>query len=569
MSRSFLRQDTQISASFNFDDALTAGLNLQSSSYSLEDDLNSIRSQLRLILHSTGSGKWYSGLTTTDYGGARGLDQLGTDLEDIERKRLIYRVQKNTVGLKVPTGQNYVTLSVGSGFAPGYVAAVSTGMSGTVVSSLSGSQFNVWSSASQTGNNVLVPKNLVVVVSASTGNPIQSEGGTGFDIYALLQVSSSVADGDTFDDSTKTIQLSFVKTNDARNGLVSASIADIEGRTIQYSYARRIPLDNIPDDAYLDNVFVDVIADISSSINSVVSASIAVLSSSIINIVNNSLMSGVLNTTVVNIISYSAGQYVTLNQVINNQTGTVNTNNDIQINLATNTSWSFSNSSGSNIFNVNNGANNSGSVYFNVDYFNVVNNYLATFMSGIQVSISGNYITINNGTIVSSGSLSVGAGSGSNLNLSGGFGITITDDGKTNSTYTNTFYIASGTNEWNQFVTNFGQVSLFQALNELSQSITGSKGQRKATAVVTTTVNADVNVTYPTNLDAPLLNFAAYPSASFVSGVNVYVNGQLQRPGANGSDNHDVYPGTTSTSGDLKFEFKLHKDDVITMIIVN
>ena len=143
------------------------------------------------------------------------------------------------------------------------------------------------------------------------------------------------------------------------------------------------------------------------------------------------------------------------------------------------------------------------------------------------------------------------------------------DGNKQFSTYTADFKLADSVSDWNQYVTSFGQISLFDALQILSQSITGAKGQLKATAVVTAKTNADVNITYPTNLDAPLLNYSAYPSASFVSGVNVFLNGQLLRGATNGGDNHDVYPGVSPVSGDLRFEFKLDIGDVITMIIPN
>lgn len=537
MSRSFLRQATQISASVDFTDALAAGLSLQSSSYTLEDDLNAVRSQLRRILYSTSSnGKWYDDVPSTTLGGPRGLFQLGGDLEDLERKRLVYRVQKNTVGLRVPIGQNYVTLSVGAGFAPGFLAAVSTAMTGTVVSLLSGSQYNVHSMELQSGSNALVPKNLVVVVSSSTGNPIQSDNGQGFDVYALLQASGSVADGDTFDDVTKRVQLSFVKSNPSRTGLVSASIADIEGRFIQYSYARRVALDEIPDDAYLDGVFVDVVADISAT----VAAALSSLSAS-----------------------------VSLDSAIDNQVGpATQTDRNIVVRISSPYQWAFANSTGTRHFFQADAV--SASVSFDIDSFTVNNVNTANFLNAVRTSVSGNWVQMGSGQVQSSGTLLVNSATGSNLVLSGGNFLVMADGNKRFSNYTIDFKLADSVSDWNQYVTSFGQISLFDALQFLSQSITGAKGQLKATAVVTANnVNANVNVTYPTNLDAPLLNFAAYPSASFVSGVNVYVNGQLVRGASNGGENHDVYPGDNLSTGDLKFEFKLHRDDVITMIIPN
>lgn len=535
MSRSFLRQATQISASVDFDDALASGLSLQSSSYTIESDLNSLRSQVRRILYSTGSGKWYDGLPATTFGGARGIQQLGSDLEDIEQKRLVYRIQKNVAGLVVPAGQNYVTLSVGSGFAPGFIAAVSATATGSIVSLIPGGGYNVHDMALQSGSNPLTPKNLVIVVSSSTGNPIQANNGQGFDIYALLQVSSSVGDGDVFDDSTKRIQLSFVQANAARTGLVPASISDIQGRTIQYSYTRRVNLDAIPDDAYLDGIFVDVVADISST----VASALASLSAS-----------------------------VSLDSAIDNQVGAATqTDRNIEIRMTSPFSWSFANSTGARRFLEVNSAGEW--VKFDINYFDVLNTNTAQFLNQIRTSVSGNWVQMGAGQVQSSGTLLVNSATGSNLIISGGNALVMADGNKQFSTYTADFKLADSVADWNQYVTSFGQISLFDALQALSQSITGSKGQMKRTGVVTAKVNPDVNVTYPTNLDAPLLDFSSYPSASFVSGVNVYLNGQLQRGGMNGAANHDVYPGTSLASGDLKFEFKLEVGDVITMVIVN
>lgn len=489
---------------------------------------------MRMVLHSTGSGKWYSSLTSTTFGGARGLDQLGSDLEDIERKKLIYRVQKSVTGLVVPNGQNYVTLSVGAGFAPSYVAAVSAEATGSIVASLSGSLFNVHNMVLQSGSNVLLPKNLVVVVSASTGNPLQSFS-DGTDIYALMQVSSSVADGDTFDDVTKRVQLSFVKANSTRTGLISASISDVQGKQIQYSYPRRIVFDEIPDDAYLDSIFVDMVTDLSSALAS----AIASISSSI-----------------------------SLDSAIDNQIGAATqTDRHIEIRMTSPFSWSFTNAGGTRHFlEVNAGGQ---WVKFDVDNFDVLNTNTAQFLNSLRTNVSGNWVQLSAGTVQASGSLIVMSATGSNLVLSSGADLVMGDGYKLASTYTSNFVLANSVADWNTYVTDFGQISLFDALHFLSQSMTGSKGQMRRDAVVLSTQNADTNITYPTNLDAPLLNFSSYPSSSFVSGVLVYVNGQLQRNGQDGAANHDVYPGTAPANGDLKFEFKIHKDDVITMIIPN
>ena len=71
-----------------------------------------------------------------------------------------------------------------------------------------------------------------------------------------------------------------------------------------------------------------------------------------------------------------------------------------------------------------------------------------------------------------------------------------------------------------------------------------------------------------TNLDAQL---GDYSSVTFLTDVDVYLNGALLRNGANAAANNDVYPGTSPANGQLKFEFGLvaspGNPDVITMII--
>jgi len=89
----------------------------------------------------------------------------------------------------------------------------------------------------------------------------------------------------------------------------------------------------------------------------------------------------------------------------------------------------------------------------------------------------------------------------------------------------------------------------------------------KTVGVTTGAISANTNVsgtTTPVNLDATL---GDYSGVTFVTKVNVYVNGALQRNGADASANFDVYPGTDTSSGDLKFENALRSGDTIVMEI--
>ncbi len=85
-----------------------------------------------------------------------------------------------------------------------------------------------------------------------------------------------------------------------------------------------------------------------------------------------------------------------------------------------------------------------------------------------------------------------------------------------------------------------------------------------ATVTADTAANANVGgVSGGTNLDAQLPDLSA---GNFLTDYDVYVNGQIQRPGADASANNDYYPGTSLANGQLMFEFAVTTGDVICVI---
>jgi hypothetical protein len=46
-------------------------------------------------------------------------------------------------------------------------------------------------------------------------------------------------------------------------------------------------------------------------------------------------------------------------------------------------------------------------------------------------------------------------------------------------------------------------------------------------------------------------------SGTFLTDYDVFLNGNLLRPGADASANNDYYPGTSLANGQLRFEFDL------------
>lgn len=109
-----------------------------------------------------------------------------------------------------------------------------------------------------------------------------------------------------------------------------------------------------------------------------------------------------------------------------------------------------------------------------------------------------------------------------------------------------------------------GDRALLDAIVQAANSVTRSKTY----ANVTTTVNAGVDVGGiggGANLDAQLPDMS---TGAFLTDYDVYLNGQLQRPGANVGANMDYYPGTSLADGQIKFNSpkKLRSGDVLCVI---
>lgn len=252
MGRTLLRQASQIQPSKTFDDSLAAGSSLESGSTDIESDLNALRSQLSRILNATGTRNWYEDIP--EVGGVkRSLEQLSTDLNSIEGKKSLYRVQVLT-DVTVTAAQNWEVLNVASSESPTQTAAVGAGTaSGAVVAALAG-DVGSHSLNEVAGLNALNPKNLVIVRDATTGDAILSGGKQ---VYGLIQCENGVVDGDTFNDTDKQVQISFVIENTTADDLIACPVVDIAGKSINYSYVRRLDFESIPEDAYLSGVFTD------------------------------------------------------------------------------------------------------------------------------------------------------------------------------------------------------------------------------------------------------------------------------------------------------------------------
>lgn len=521
MGRTFIQQDTQIYPSATYDDTLAAGSTLQSGAANLQDDLNGLRAQMKRVLHAGAAGNWYDAIPFPGGSSARGIEQLATDLFDVERKRLLFRTEVLT-DVTVPASQNWVVLSVASSETPSQTAAVDASTAEGAIVALHTGTFGSHALDEVTGPNAIRPKNLCVVRLASTGQPIQSANGK--DVYALLQ-SEVATDGHTFNDTTQQVQLSFVRENSAGTDLEAVPVADIENKAINYSYARRIYFDNIPEESFLSGAFVD----------------------------------------------QTAVTDVTLDRAIDNQSGAATQAQNIRWQITDTFSLDFEDSAGTrDLFKIA-PASGGDAISFNTDDWTLTNTNTATMTNGLAVDTSGTQINLGAtaGQIDSAGALTVLSGGSSDLTLRSANEMFLDDVNQTGSTWAQTsgIKLSDTTQEWDDFETAFGEVSLLRAIY-----LARGGARTKGVAVVTAgTISANTNVTGAggtPNIDAQL---PAYTGGDFVAKVDVYLNGVLLRNGADASANHDVYPGTTPANGDLMFEFGLKggsKPDVITMVVV-
>jgi hypothetical protein len=521
MGRTFLQQDTQIYASDAYNDAVSPGSTLQTSAANLQDDLNAIRSQLRRILRASSAGNWYDDVPFPGGSTARGIEQLASDLFDIERKRVLFRTQVLT-DVTVPAAQNYVVLSVSGSQTPTQVAAVDSSTSaGAIVAAYVGTFGTAHTLDEVTGSNAISPKNLCIVRDAATGSPIKSSGK---DVYALLQ-SESAVDGHTFNDTTQQVQLSFVRENSAGNDLEAVPASDVQNRSINYAYARRIFFDNIPEEAFLGGAFVD----------------------------------------------QSSATDVNLDNAVDNQSGPVSQAQTIDWRIADTFELLFkTGDAGRNLLRLAPTAAGD-TVGINTDTLTFTSTNNPTFSKGISVDTGTVQINlgVSPGQIASTAQLTVNSGGTSDLRIGAAGELFFDDSNRTGSTYSqsNGIKLADTTAEWSTFDAEFGEVSLLNAIVQAKNNSSRTKG---VAVVTTSSITANTNATGAggtPNLDALL---PAYASGTFTANVDVYLNGVLLRCGADASANHDVYPGDTPANGDLKFEFALQggaTPDVLTVIV--
>ena len=175
----------------------------------------------------------------------------------------------------------------------------------------------------------------------------------------------------------------------------------------------------------------------------------------------------------------------------------------------------------------------------------LVSHYNKNGTQRLKKDNSGNLEIMSLAPVVRDGVLTSGL-----LYLSDGFfsGSTLADGGD------EAIPLSTSRVEWDDFESNFGEVSLINAIN---QARTGNPGAGKFSTELTAPVAAAADVTIA-NFD-----WSVVAAADRKSNIDVYVNGQLLLSGASGDD--DYYLGTTAD--DLKFNFALVPDDVVVAIV--
>lgn len=518
MSRTFLRQDAQIQSTketiVGFVDNTAPAATMESGPASLADDLNNMRSMLNLHRIANQSGNWYDDLTaplTLETGVKRGIDALNAGLHAVEKKRVLRDVVA-LVDVTVPATQNFKILTLGElpSNTTAAVGAVST--LGTVAAFHAGT-FGTHSLDEVAGVNAINPKNLMDVVDGATRDPILSSGRQ---IYGLFQTETAT-DGHTMTGTTPVrAQVSFVRLTAGGNDLEACPVADIENKIVNFTTRERVRLEGLNEQDFLKGASLDAPG----------------------------------GTAVTRQVAYD-GQGTTPVELTTNAT--------LDLNSA-GIAWKIRDLANADLFTVvegSTGGTTEVQVRPDVDVFNV-DAVLNDFSAGIRVRTGGTR------------PIRVGETDGVIETTAGDLGLTafgefaLVDGNKAGSTFAGQLKLSDTSAEWDSYETQFGEVSLLNAIVQASKQENRTKG----VAVVTANVSANVNVTNPTNLDEAL---PAYTGGQFVADVDVFLNGVLMRNGADASANHDVYPGDTPANGDLKFEFALKgtgsNPDVITMIV--
>ena len=513
-----------------FDDTLSSGLSLESAS-SVEGDLNALRAQTRRVF---GSASWYSPLPTTN-DKQRSISALNSDLDDIEEQRLLARVSV-AADVTVPAGAGYVVLSVSGNEAPTLTAAPAGDVDGAVVAT--SASFASQELLEVAGANAVDPKNLCLVRDAATGLPVSSDGR---DVFALLQYEATGASGAAFNDEGARVKLSFVRLTSGLDDLEACPSADVEGKTINYSYVRRLKLSAMPEEFWLNgSTFtdhasqVDVTAQLAHTNQGATAVTLALDASF-------ALAAGggawrMQNASLVNVL-------------------TVNTSLADVIGSASATTVGLASASFGGSLAVSGAATVGQEV--TVAGAMTLTGTLAQTSGAVRIGdVAATYCQL------AANSASTIAG---NLALNASTGKVALHDGHNADIVTGGLKLATGAADWTGYHGAFGASSIMLGLVRAKNAASTSRSYAKVEAAVA--VDDDVGgVNGGANLDVALASMSA---GDFAADYVVFLNGEIQRPGLLLNTLHDYYPGTDRAQGQLKFKRALAVGDVICVVAHN
>ena len=497
MSRTKVRQDTQLWNSESYDDSIApTQAAYETNPVDGETDMNNIRSMLN-ELRSVRNDNWWDALTapttfTGDSGyGVRGVQNVAQDLWDTERKRILDRVSVvgASVGPVAVNAQHSVLDAAGE--LPGNTTAAvgSVNTLGTVVAYAV--SFDTAQLTEVAGGDALTPYNLCKIVDAATRDAITD--GSGREIYGLVQ-SESNTDGSTLSTSTPNrVQISFVVANATGDDLELAAAGSMDGKTFDYAPVEQFAFGDLPKHAFLGGSFVDA----------------GVGASTRQNVYNNQGVTPVDVTTNSILDLEGAGIY-----------------------------WEIRDDLEARLFAVIEGSAGSASeVHIGSDVDLYDNDALdVDFASGISARSGGTRpidIGVNDGIIESTaGDLEVQAAAELNF-----------DDGNKPVSWSRAagILLSDTAQEWTDFEAEFGEVSL---LNAIVQAKNNAERDSEWANVIGGNIAANTLITGAGGSPNISATFPSYKGIDFVESVEVFVNGIKQRPGVDAAANNDVYPST-------------------------
>lgn len=619
MGRSLFDQNTQVHSSGTYTDSGSAGSTLESGASTLEDDLNSLRAQVKRILDDS-SGNWYDDVPTVN-SKKRSMMDLNTDLDDIEEKRLLFRTQvltdisvpaeasatgtltlnsnildteTVTIDTKTYTFQDTLTEADGnvhigdtaSDTLDNFIAAInlSGGTAGVDYASAmtehptcsaaagAGDTMDVTAETSGTAGNTIATTETIVDVLSVWGGATLS-GGAG-DIV-VLSVSSSETPSQTASVGAVTTEGAVVAYN---SGFSNHSTAEVTGPNALRPDNLCVIRDTTTSEPIVSSNGKEIWALLQSESNSdghtIDDSSNQVMLAFVeensdgddLILVDAADIGGeTINYSYVRRIAFdNIPESAFLQGVFVDQVATTDVTLDNAIDnqsgvatQAQNIDWNVADTYEFALT-----ADSGGTDVFKYSPTSGGNTILLA-PDTLDINVT-NAVDIDeplkvdtDGTEIDIG---VNAGyiettSTDNLTINGAGELFFDDGNRSGSTFSTAVKLSDTQAEWNAYETEFG--GEVSILAALVAASDAVSRTKGVASVITGDIAADTNVTGAGGSPNISAQLPDYSGVTWATDVDVFVNGALQYNGADAAANNDVYPGTSAANGDLKFEYAL------------